>query len=43
MKKFEIDKRSSMMVTIATGYVASWIVKRLLEEGVTVHATVREH
>jgi len=30
------------MVTGATGYVAGWIVKRLLEEGVTVHAPVRD-
>jgi len=29
------------MVTGATGYVAGWIVKRLLDEGVTVHAPVR--
>lgn len=29
------------MVTGATGYVAGWIVKRLLEEGLTVHAPVR--
>lgn len=29
------------MVTGATGYVAGWLVKRLLEEGITVHATVR--
>ncbi|GAB5539782.1 MAG: aldehyde reductase [Salibacteraceae bacterium] len=29
------------MVTGANGYVASWLVKRLLEEGLTVHAAVR--
>ena len=29
------------MVTGANGYVASWLVKRLLEDGVTVHAAVR--
>ena len=29
------------MVTGATGYVAGWIVKKLLDEGFTVHATVR--
>lgn len=29
------------MVTGATGYVAGWLVKRLLEEGLTVHAAVR--
>ena len=31
-----------VMVTGATGYVAGWIVKRLLERGCTVHATVRD-
>ncbi|QWP79476.1 NAD-dependent epimerase/dehydratase family protein [Lysobacter sp. K5869] len=31
-----------MLVTGATGYVAGWIVKRLLEEGTTVHAAVRD-
>jgi nucleoside-diphosphate-sugar epimerase len=30
------------MVTGATGYVAGWIVKRLLEDGFTVHAPVRD-
>lgn len=30
------------MVTGATGYVAGWIVKRLLAEGLTVHAPVRD-
>lgn len=30
-----------VLVTGANGYVASWIVKRLLEAGHTVHATVR--
>lgn len=29
------------MVTGATGYVAGWVVKRLLDEGITVHAPVR--
>lgn len=29
------------MVTGATGYVAGWLVKRLLDEGITVHAAVR--
>lgn len=29
------------MVSGATGYVAGWIVKKLLEEGFTVHAPVR--
>lgn len=41
MSKLEIDKTTPVLVTGATGYVAGWIVKRLLEEGVTVHAAVR--
>jgi nucleoside-diphosphate-sugar epimerase len=31
-----------VMVTGATGYVAGWLIARLLEEGFTVHATVRD-
>ena len=37
----QIDKSKPVMVTGANGYVASWVVKRLLEEGLTVHAAVR--
>jgi len=36
-----IDKTKPVMVTGANGYVASWVVKRLLDEGMTVHAAVR--
>ena len=36
-----IDKSKPVMVTGANGYVASWLVQRLLDEGVTVHAAVR--
>lgn len=36
-----IDTTSPVMVTGATGYVAGWIVKGLLEAGATVHAPVR--
>lgn len=36
-----IDKTKPVMVTGATGYVAGWIVKKLLDEGLTVHAAVR--
>jgi nucleoside-diphosphate-sugar epimerase len=36
-----IDKAKPVMVTGANGYVASWLVKRLLEDGMTVHAAVR--
>lgn len=37
-----IDKSIPILVTGATGYVAGWLVKRLLEEGLTVHAPVRD-
>ncbi len=36
-----IDKTKPVLVTGANGYVASWVVKQLLEEGITVHAAVR--
>ncbi len=36
-----IDKSKPVMVTGATGYVAGWLVKQLLEDGITVHAAVR--
>lgn len=35
------DKTKPVLVTGATGYVAGWLVKILLEEGFTVHAAVR--
>ena len=38
----KIDASSPIMITGATGYVAGWIVKGLLEKGVTVHAAVRD-
>lgn len=38
----QIDKSKPVMVTGATGYVAGWLVKRLLDEGLTVHAAVRK-
>ncbi|MGQ1785158.1 MULTISPECIES: NAD-dependent epimerase/dehydratase family protein [unclassified Saccharicrinis] len=37
-----IDKSKPVMVTGATGYVAGWLVKKLLDEGITVHAAVRD-
>ena len=37
----EIDKSAPVMISGATGYVAGWIVKQLLDEGFTVHAPVR--
>lgn len=38
----EIDKSKPVLVTGGAGYMASWIIKMLLEEGITVHATVRD-
>ena len=37
-----MDKTKPVMVTGATGYVAGWLMKKLLDEGHTVHAAVRE-
>lgn len=37
-----IDTTSPVLVTGATGYVAGWLIKDLLEAGVTVHAAVRD-
>ena len=37
----KIDKIKPVLITGANGYVASWLVKRLLEEGITVLAAVR--
>lgn len=36
-----IDKTKPVLVTGATGYVAGWLVKKLLDEGITVHAAIR--
>jgi nucleoside-diphosphate-sugar epimerase len=36
-----INKNTPILVTGGTGYLASWIVKRLLDDGYTVHTTVR--
>ncbi|MCB1175872.1 MAG: NAD(P)H-binding protein, partial [Leptospiraceae bacterium] len=38
----KIDTTKPVLVTGATGYVAGWVVKRLLDEGLTVHAAVRD-
>lgn len=37
-----IDTSAPVLVTGATGYVAGWVVKGLLDAGVTVHAAVRD-
>ena len=39
---FKIDKSKKVVVTGATGSVAGWIIKQLVEAGVCVHATVRD-
>lgn len=38
----QIDKSKPVLVTGGNGYIASWIVKYLLEDGIDVHATVRD-
>ncbi len=38
----KIDLNRPVCVTGASGYIAGWIVKYLLDEGFTVHATVRD-
>src|SRR6056297_3580245 len=37
-----VDTKGTVLVTGATGYVAGWLIRRLLEEGTTVHAAVRD-
>ena len=37
-----IDRNKPVMVSGATGYMASWIVKMLLDDGISVNATVRD-
>ncbi len=37
----EIKRDKPVMITGATGYVAGWIVKKLLEAGLMVHAPIR--
>ncbi|MFR9757586.1 NAD-dependent epimerase/dehydratase family protein [Streptomyces sp. TR06-5] len=37
-----VDTTAPVLVTGATGYVAGWLVKGLLDAGVTVHAAVRD-
>jgi nucleoside-diphosphate-sugar epimerase len=36
------DKTKKVLVTGGSGYLASWIIKKLLDQGVSVHATVRD-
>ena len=42
MKMVTIDRTKPVMITGATGYLASWIVKMLLDDGIKVHAAVRD-
>lgn len=42
MQDIDIDTQKPVLVTGASGYVAGWVVKRLLDAGATVHATVRD-
>ncbi|PNX95598.1 bifunctional dihydroflavonol 4-reductase/flavanone 4-reductase, partial [Trifolium pratense] len=37
------DDKGTVCVTGATGYVASWLIMRLLQHGYSVHATIRSH
>lgn len=37
-----IDQNAPVLVTGATGYVAGWIIKQLMQKGVQVRATVRD-
>jgi len=37
-----IDKLKPVLVTGATGYIAGWVIKKLLNNGITVHAAVRD-
>jgi uncharacterized protein YbjT (DUF2867 family) len=38
----QIDKTKPVLVSGGSGYVASWIIKLLLDEGIDVHTTVRD-
>ena len=38
----KINNSYPVMITGATGYIASWVVKYFLEKGFTVHAAVRD-
>lgn len=38
----QVNTQAPILVTGATGYLAGWLVKHLLEEGHTVHAAIRQ-
>ncbi|KAK6260814.1 hypothetical protein SCA6_015298 [Theobroma cacao] len=35
------EGKGAICVTGGTGYIASWLIKKLLEEGYSVHTTIR--
>lgn len=37
------NKKEKVCVTGGTGFLGSWMIKRLLEDGYSVNATVRIH
>ena len=37
-----MDTTAPVLVTGATGYLGSWVVKGLVDAGATVHAAVRD-
>ena len=37
-----IDRSKPVLVTGGSGYIASWLVRYLLDDGINVHATVRD-
>lgn len=37
------EDKGTVCVTGGTGYVASWLIMRLLQHGYSVRATVRSH
>jgi len=37
-----IDRSKPVLVTGGSGYIASWLIKYLLDDGINVHATVRD-
>ena len=40
--KYSIASKKKVLVTGATGFIAGWLIKKLVEAGVCVHAAVRD-
>ena len=40
--KLDISTKNPVLVTGGNGYVGSWVVQKLLDQGLTVHVTVRD-